>query len=123
MINKTWRIDWDIAIGKFVQRITREDTMLDRFKLITSALWAFLAPFVKMFLSRAGKALLPIALQVVREVAASYGDSSGSVKREIAFTRIKMQLAQELPGIAQEVGASMINSAIEVAVQKLRAEG
>jgi len=91
--------------------------MWERIKLMMSSVWSFLLPFLKIFLSKIGPILADAAMQAVAALATS--DMSGSDKRDAAFKQIENTLKSK--GI--EVGASVINSAIEAAVQNLKASG
>ena len=72
----------------------------------------FILPILKDSTSKLLADLLPIALEIVASMAES--NKSGSEKRNAAFHRIT--LAAKGRGI--EAGASIINLAIELAVQK-----
>lgn len=80
--------------------------------------WEFLKPLLMVFLSKTGQILAASALRAVAVVAESYSSKSGDEKRSAAFDLIVEDLKSQ--GVA--LGASMINLAIESAVQKLKAE-
>lgn len=88
--------------------------MLDVFKLIMSNVWVILKPMVLAFLSKSGTILLEVATEVVKNLAAQ--DLSSSDKREQAFKTIKSTLKSR----KVEVTDSLINAAIEIAVQKIK---
>lgn len=83
-------------------------------KLWASKVWAVLKPSVMVWLTALGQELLALALEIVTELAST--DLSNSEKREAAFDEIKDRLGDK----AEEVGSSLINLAIEIAVQKLK---
>ena len=74
-----------------------------------------LEPFCTQFASEYGEVLLDVAAEVVSDLAK--GNLSSAEKRDAAFTQITGELKTK--GI--EIGASIVNSAIEVAVAKLKA--
>lgn len=96
---------------------------MNRFRLFFSSLWGFLQPFVAIFLSKAGPLLASAAVAAVRAVGESMSGSSGSEKRDAAFAAIEADLKRQGVSIGAEVTASMINAAIEAAVQKVKADG
>lgn len=81
-----------------------------------SRAWDFVRPMVLQFMSEAGQVLAKSALSAVTVVAQSYGSADGDVKRKAAFDLIAKDLQQQ--GIT--IGTSLIYSAIEAAVQKLK---
>jgi hypothetical protein len=87
-----------------------------------SSIWDFLAPFVKIFISSAGQILAASALQAVRTVA-TYAIDNDETKRAKAFSMIVSDLKSKGLGIGIEITTSMINAAIEAAVQKMKAGG
>jgi hypothetical protein len=89
-----------------------------KMKVVFSKMWDFLAPFVMIFLSGAGKALAASAMKAVAQVAADLSIISSDEKRQAAFKAITQELAAQ--GI--ELGTSVINAAIEAAVAKLKAK-
>jgi hypothetical protein len=91
-------------------------TFWEKTKIVFSQIWDFLAPFVKIFLSEAGQILAASAIKAVTSVAATMNDADGDTKRKAAFDLIKAELISQ--GVT--LGTSMINAAIEAAVQKLK---
>ena len=83
-------------------------------KLYASKVWEFLLPIIKIFMSQIGPALADIALQAVSTY--SMADMTNDEKRQAAFSVIAEQLKKK--GI--EVGTSVINTAIELAYQKIK---
>ena len=91
-------------------------TTWEKMKVVFSGIWDFLAPFVKIFLSSAGTILAEVAMKSITEIAMTMGDADGDAKRKEAFKRIQAELIGK--GIVLSV--SVINSAIEAAVQKIK---
>jgi len=91
-------------------------TFWEKMKAVFSNIWDFLAPFVKLFMSSAGMILAEVAMKTVTEIALTMGDADGDAKRKEALKRIQAELIGK--GIA--LGISVINSAIEAAVQRLK---
>lgn len=87
-----------------------------KIKFIFSQIFKFLEPFIKIFLAKSGKILAEAAMRAVVATAASYRDSDGETKRKEAFKMIKEDLERR----EIELGASVINAAIEAAVAKLK---
>jgi len=85
-------------------------------KAVSSGIWDFILPFIKVLLTQAGQALAHTAMEVVKQVAINYSSAPGTEKKVIAFNLITDSLAKQ--GI--QIGASMINASIEAAVQKLK---
>lgn len=85
-------------------------------KAVSSGVWDFILPFIKVLLTQAGQALAQTALDVVKQVAENYAAAPGAEKKTIAFNMITDNLAKQ--GV--QIGASMINAAIEAAVQKIK---
>jgi hypothetical protein len=89
-------------------------TLLLKLTGISSSVWNFYFPLLKALFADATVALLPIALQIVRELAQS--SKSGDFKRNMAV--------QELTKAAKDRGIaaaeSLIRFTIESAVQRTR---
>lgn len=92
----------------------------EKIKFMFSRIWDFLAPFVKIFISSAGPILAASALQAVQTVA-TYAIDNDEQKRARAFALIVSDLKSKGIGIGVEITTSMINAAIEAAVQKMKA--
>ncbi len=88
-----------------------------RLKFAFSKVWDFLLPFIKNFMSEAGALLAETALEIIAEIQNEMAGASSDEKRAEAFKRIEAKLKEK--GIA--LGASVINAAIEAAVQKIKA--
>jgi hypothetical protein len=91
--------------------------MWESIKVFFNSVFAWLKPIVMAVISFASKEILDAALDVVKQLAMT--DLTNEEKREAAFDQIKEMLKAE----GKEVGSSMINLLIELAVQKLKAEG
>lgn len=94
--------------------------MWDRLRIITSSIWQFVLPFLRQMMTKAGPVLATSALAAVKLVAENLNDKSGAEKRDLAFATIKSDLASKGVEIGVQVSTSMINAAIEMAVQKLK---
>jgi hypothetical protein len=89
-------------------------------KTVFSWVWDFMAPFVGTFATSAGKLVLSSALQAAVVIKDTYGEAAnGDEKRKAAFNLIVDDLKSRGLTVGVEVGTSMVNAAIEVAVQKL----
>lgn len=87
---------------------------MDKLKFIMSNAWTFLKPFVKVLLSTIGPILMELALEAVKSAAAT--SMANDTKREYAFNKIANNLASN----GLKVSNSVINTALEVAVQKIK---
>lgn len=88
--------------------------MLEKIKFMMSNIFTFLWPFIKQFINEEGKILLSIAMEIVTQLASS--NLSGAEKRSAAFDKIKNELISRNISMS----TSIINSAIEAAVQKMK---
>ena len=97
------------------------ETIHEKFDALFGDVWDFLQPLFKLFMSQAGQILGNIALGVVMDIAKdpSMVGSGGLAKRQAAFDKI----AAELKDKGLIVATSMINAAIETAVQHLEKKG
>jgi len=87
-----------------------------KLKFAFSKIWDFLMPFIKAFLSDIGVLLARTAMEVVTEIQKDMPVANGDDKRREAFKRIE----EKLKGQGIQIGASLINAAIEAAVQKIK---
>lgn len=94
--------------------------MWERLKIFTSALWTFVLPFLRQMMTAAGPILAAAALRAVEAVAANAVGATSDQKRAIAFQSIVGELKQQGIQVGVDVSTSLINAAIEVAVQKLK---
>ena len=85
-------------------------------KAVSAGVWDFILPFLKILVSQAGQILAQVAMDTVKQVALNNSNVPGDQKKAIAFDVISSSLKTQ--GIA--LGASVINLAIETAVQKLK---
>lgn len=83
---------------------------------IPSLIWNFYAPILKQIIADGASALLPLALDIVRELADS--SKTGSQKREAAVKKLTSAALRN--GI--DASESLIRFTIESAVQKLKNE-
>ena len=90
-------------------------------KAMMLGVWAFLAPFLEMFMTRAGIVLAGVALQAVAAVGADNTLLTDDDKRKAAFDKIVEGLVAQGIQVGVEVTTSMINGAIEVAVRHQKA--
>lgn len=89
--------------------------MWDAIKLYMSKIWAFVKPTVMILLSEIGQRALAIAVDAVKDIALQ--DLTNDEKRAAAFDTIRKTLEAE----GKTAGKSIINLAIELAVQRLKA--
>jgi hypothetical protein len=101
------------------------ETIHEKFDAVFTSVWDFLAPIVKIFMSKGGDILKDTAMAVCGEIAKdpSLLASGGLEKRQLAFDRITSDLKAKAPDIAIGLASSVINLAIEAAVQKLKEQG
>jgi hypothetical protein len=81
---------------------------------ISASVWNFYAPLLKALFVTGASALLPIALEVVRNLAQT--DKSGAEKREEAVSILKQAATRQ--GLS--VTESIIRFTVESAVQRMR---
>ena len=81
---------------------------------ISASVWNFYAPLLKALFVTGASALLPIALEVVRNLAQT--DKSGAEKREEAVSVLKQAAVKQ--GLS--VTESIIRFTVESAVQRMR---
>lgn len=92
--------------------------MWEKIKLINSAIFAFVLPFLRQMMSQAGPILAAAAVKAVAVVAENAYGASGTQKRELAFREIELELKKQGIRIGADVATSMVNAAIELAVVK-----
>jgi hypothetical protein len=94
---------------------------MNRLKLVFSWIWDFLKPFVAVLASAIGPVLAATAESAVKAVAegALTGDKE---RRDAAFDLAVANLKTQGYQIGAQVTVSMVNTAIELAVQKLKAK-
>lgn len=81
---------------------------------VSASVWNFYAPLLKALFVTGASALLPIALEVVRNLAQT--DKSGAEKREEAVSILKQAATRQ--GLS--VTESIIRFTVESAVQRMR---
>lgn len=91
-------------------------SLLAKLAGIPSLIWNFYAPILKQIIADGASALLPLALDIVRELADT--NKTGSQKREAAVKRLTSAAVRN--GI--DASESLIRFTIESAVQKLKDE-
>lgn len=91
-------------------------SLLAKLAGIPSLIWNFYAPILKQIIADGASALLPLALDIVRELADS--SKTGSQKREAAVKKLTSAAVRN--GI--DASESLIRFTIESAVQKLKDE-
>jgi hypothetical protein len=79
-----------------------------------SAVWNFYAPVLRALFISGTSALLPLALAIVRELAAS--DKTSSEKRDFAIGRLR----NEAIAIGVSATESLLRFTVESAVQRMR---
>jgi hypothetical protein len=83
---------------------------------LPALIWNFYAPILKQLIAEGAATLLPLALDIVRELADS--SKSGSQKREAAVKKLTSAALRN--GI--DVSESLIRFTIESAVQRVKLE-
>lgn len=83
---------------------------------LPALIWNFYAPILKQIIADGVSALLPLALDIVRELA--YSDKTGSQKREAAVKALTKAAIRN--GI--DASESLIRFTVESAVQKIKSE-
>lgn len=88
--------------------------MWEKMKILMSGVWEFLLPFFRQMMTQSGQILASAAMAAV--TAAAQGDMTNEERRTAAFNSILADLQKQ--GIS--MGTSIINAALEAAVQKLK---
>lgn len=88
--------------------------MWEKMKILMSGIWEFLLPFFRQMATQSGQILATAAMAAV--TAAAQGQMTDAEKRDAAFNAILADLEKQ--GIS--MGTSIINAALEAAVQKLK---
>lgn len=94
--------------------------MWEKIKILTSSIWAFILPFVRQLMSAVGPILAQAAIAAVTNAATNAG-ASNAEKRDAAFNDIVTSLEAQGIKLGVDITTSLINAAIEVALQKLKA--
>ena len=82
--------------------------------LFFSKLWVILKPIVMMLIQHVSKEVMEMVIETVRALAST--DLTNEEKRKKALYQIKENLKVE----GKELGSSVINLLIEIAVQRLK---
>jgi hypothetical protein len=99
--------------------------MWNKLKLFLGDVWDFIQPFVIQLLTTAGRLTATIATQVVLQAAldAKAGtiskDGIRDYARDLAIEKLKTEGIQ----VGVDIATSFLNTCIETALQKLKAEG
>jgi len=96
--------------------------MWERIKIVSSSIWVFVLPYLRMLLSKAGPILAAAALEAVKVVAANASGATDDQKRNLAFQAIGESLKTQGIAIGVDVSTALVNAAIETAVLKLKSE-
>lgn len=81
---------------------------------VPAKIWNFYAPILKELLTSSASALLPIALEIVEDLA--FSDKTGAQKREAAVKK----LTTEAKRMGYAASESLIRFTIESAVQRYK---
>ena len=81
---------------------------------VPAKIWNFYAPILKELLTSSASALLPIALEIVEDLA--YSSKTGTQKREAAVKK----LTTEAKRMGYSASESLIRFTIESAVQRYK---
>lgn len=93
--------------------------MWEKIKIMSSGIWFFVLPFLRSMMKQAGPILAAAALNAVKAVASNTG-ASGAEKRATALDMIGQELQTAGIKIGVDVSTSLVNAALEMAVQKLK---
>lgn len=91
-------------------------SLLAKLAGIPSIIWNFYAPILKQIIVEGAASLLPLALDIVRELAEA--DKTGAQKREAAVKALTKAAIRN--GI--DASESLIRFTVESAVQKVKSE-
>ncbi|MDY0199315.1 MAG: hypothetical protein RBR68_16050 [Tenuifilaceae bacterium] len=91
-------------------------------KLFFSKIWDFVKPFIVVLLSKSGTILATSAIQAVTTTAHCLANKDSSEKRQSAYNLIVDDLKKQGISVGIEITSSMINTAIELAVQKIKSK-
>lgn len=90
-------------------------------KLFFTSVWTFIKPFVITLMTKSGTILASAALQAVNVTAQNCLGQSDTEKRDSAYKLIVEDLKKQGIEIGVEISVSMVNAAIELAVQNMKA--
>lgn len=92
--------------------------MWEKIKLVNSAVFSFVLPFLRLLLQKSGPILVAAATQAVLVVAANASGATNQEKRNLAFEAIANDLRNKGIVVGTDVAISVVNAAIELAVVK-----
>lgn len=90
------------------------------FKYSRSWIWGYLKPILKIFFTKTGKALLELAVELVQKAAEDPAFVTGDPEKRRRWVAERIKEKNLETGVAW--ADSVINLAIEIAVQKLKNE-
>jgi len=91
--------------------------MWEKIKFLTSSLWEFFRPMIRLFLTAIGPALASAATAAV-ETAAKKAIAS-TEKRDVAYKEIVLAMEKQGLRLGVDFTSRMVNQAIEAAVAGL----
>ena len=94
------------------------NTITERLKFVASGVFDFLLPFIKQLITDEGKMLIQVTIQAVTTAATTMPNATGAEKRDAVFAMIVTKMASS----GYQIATSVINSAIETAVLKIKAD-
>jgi len=94
--------------------------MWEKMKLMMHSIFDFCLPFLRQMAKDAGPILAKAALAAVKVVASNYQGATSDQKRDAAFQIIRADLQQQGIIIGVNIGTSLVNASIEMAVQKFK---
>ena len=92
--------------------------MWEKLKFLASGMWDFLRPLIRIFLSAMGPVLASAARTAVAVAATKV--ISSTEKRNSAYKDILVEMERQGFKFGEDFTESMINAAIEAAVQGLK---
>ena len=92
--------------------------MWEKMKFLASGMWDFLRPLIRIFLSKMGPVLAAAAKTAVQVAAAKA--ISNAEKKDSAYKDILVALETQGFQMGADFTESMVNAAIEAAVQGLK---
>ena len=92
--------------------------MWEKMKFLASGMWDFLRPLIRVFLSNIGPVLAAAATTAVQVAAVKA--IANTEKRDSAYKDILVELEKQGFKLGADFTESMVNAAIEAAVQGLK---
>lgn len=90
--------------------------MFEKMKIVMSGIWGFVVPFLRVMMSQAGPILASAAMAAVQAAVGSTGEE----KRKAAYDAIVKDLRNQGIRVGKDIGESMVNAALELAVVKMK---